>query len=257
MTHQQYETLVSRRGFLGQGIAAALTVACAGTSPNSPSQDGRLTVTPVAPNGSVQPGDTLLGLSPSRDARLYVPPSYDPTRPTPLVLGFHGATGSGNGWLNATRSMADEHGFVILAPDSRETSWDAIRGDFGPDIEFLSSALTATFDRVNVDSTRMALAGFSDGATYALSVGLANGDHFPKVIAFSPGFVIGAPTHGQPKFFIAHGVLDSVLPIDNCSRRIVPLLRSNGYDVTYHEFAGRHEINELERENAFTWMLTG
>jgi predicted esterase len=152
--------------------------------------------------------------------------------------------------------MADEHGFVILAPDSRATSWDAIRGDFGPDVEFVSAAIAATFDRVNVDAARMAIAGFSDGATYALSVGLANGDHFPKVIAFSPGFIVGAPAHGQPKFFITHGVLDSVLPIDNCSRRIVPILRNAGYDVTYREFAGGHRIDQLERGNAFSWMLT-
>jgi phospholipase/carboxylesterase len=257
MTREHYDPLVSRRRFLAQGIAAAATVACGGTSPNTPSQDGRFVVNPVAPTGSVQPGDSLLGLSPTRDARLYVPPSYDPARPTPLLLGFHGAGGSGTGWLNSTRGMADAHGFVILAPDSRDVSWDAIRGAFGPDIDFISSALAATFERVNVDSTRMAIGGFSDGATYALSVGLANGDAFPKVIAFSPGFVIDAPPHGQPRFFIAHGTSDQILPINNCSRRIVPILRNGGYDVTYHEFAGGHRIDEVERENAFTWMLSG
>jgi predicted esterase len=257
MTREHHAPPVSRRGFIGRGIAAAMAAACGETAPNTPAQDGRFTVTPVAPTGSVQPGDILLGLSSPRDARLYIPASYDPATPTPLVLGFHGAGGSGSGWLNSTRGMADAHGFVILAPDSREVSWDAIRGDFGPDIDFVSSALAATFERVNVDSTRMAIGGFSDGATYALSVGLANGDSFPKVIAFSPGFVIGAPAHGQPRFFVAHGLSDTILPIDNCSRRIVPVLRNNGYDVTYHEFIGGHRIDEGEREKAFTWMLNG
>jgi predicted esterase len=150
---------------------------------------------------------------------------------------------------------ADAKGFVMLAPDSREATWDAIRSGFGPDIDFINKALAATFERVNVDPARMAIAGFSDGATYALSVGLANGDHFPNVIAFSPGYVVDATPHGQPKIFIAHGVNDPILPIDNCSRRIVPALRNGGYNVTYHEFAGGHRIDELERSNAFAWML--
>ena len=197
MTPSSPDPLVSRRQFLGRTAAVAMFAGCGGTSPNSPSSEGRFDVKPVPPTGTVQAGDVALGLSSSRDARLYVPSSYDASKPTPLVLGFHGAGGSGNGWLNSTRVMADAHGFVILAPDSRGVSWDAIRGEFGADIDFVNTAIAATFERVNVDSARMAIAGFSDGATYALSVGLANGDFFPKVIAFSPGFVIGAPGTGS------------------------------------------------------------
>jgi predicted esterase len=255
MTPEREKPLVSRRNFIGHGLAAAVLGACSGTSPNTPSQDGRFVVDPVAPTGTIEPGETLLGLSSGRDARLHVPPSYDPATPIPLVLGFHGAGGSASGWLNSTRGEADEHGFAILAPDSRELTWDAIRGAFGPDIEFVNDALAATFDRLNVDATRMTIAGFSDGATYALSVGLANGDFFTRTIAFSPGFVLAAPEHGHPKFFIAHGTSDSILPINNCSRRIVPMLRGDGFDVTYHEFNGGHRIDETERHNAFSWML--
>lgn len=257
MTPKAPGSSISRRGFIGQGIAVAMTVACSDNAPNTPSQNARFVVDPIAPTGSIQPGDTLLGLSPSRDAQLYVPASYDPATPIPLVLGFHGAGGSGNGWLNATRVEADRLGFAILAPDSRGQTWDALRGLFGADIDFVNRALAETFDRVNIDATRMGIGGFSDGATYALSVGLANGDFFPKVIAFSPGFVLDAPEHGQPKFFIAHGTADTILPINNCSRRIVPMLRGDGYDVTYHEFNGGHGISETERGLAFDWMFAG
>lgn len=38
-----------------------------------------------------------------------------------------------------------------------------------------------------VDTTRLGVGGFSDGASYALSLGLTNGDLFTHVIAFSPG----------------------------------------------------------------------
>ena len=41
--------------------------------------------------------------------------------------------------------------------------------------------------------------------------------------------------------FVSHGTRDQVLPIERCSRRIVPTLRDDGYDVAYVEFDGRHE----------------
>ena len=60
--------------------------------------------------------------------------------------------------------------------------------------------------------------GFSDGASYALSIGLANGDLFGHVLAWSPGFVAPPEFVGRPRVFVSHGTDDRVLPIDRCSR---------------------------------------
>src|SRR5436190_993778 len=79
---------------------------------------------------------------------------------------------------------------------------------FGEDVAFLNRALESVFARLAVDPARVAIGGFSDGATYALSLGLANGDLFPRVVAFSPGFIISAPPHGRPRFFLSHGISD-------------------------------------------------
>jgi phospholipase/carboxylesterase len=38
-------------------------------------------------------------------------------------------------------------------------------------------------------------------------------------------------------------VRDGVLPIDRCSRRIVPELKRGGFDVLYREFVGEHSIS--------------
>jgi predicted esterase len=96
----------------------------------------------------------------------------------------------------------------------------------------------------------VSIGGFSDGATYAVSLGLINGDLFRSVVAFSPGFVIAeSGAHGQPRFFISHGTHDHILPIDSCGRRIAIRLKSLGYDVTFREFDGDHEIpGEVARE---------
>ena len=119
---------------------------------------------------------------------------------------------------------------------------------------FLNRALEWVFERLAVDPSRLAIGGFSDGASYALSLGLANGDLFPRVVACSPGFVISAEPNGSPRFFLSHGTADQILPIDRCSRVIVPRLRSMGYDVTFREFEGRHELPPDIASEALQWM---
>ncbi len=119
---------------------------------------------------------------------------------------------------------------------------DAIRGGFGRDVAFVDRALTRVFEIVAADPARTAIGGFSDGASYALSLGLINGDLFPRVVAFSPGFVVNGTPQGRPRVFVSHGTDDPILPIDRCSRVIVPGLRTRGYDVTFREFPGGHEV---------------
>ncbi len=107
---------------------------------------------------------------------------------------------------------------------------------------------------VNVDPKRLALGGFSDGATYALSLGLVNGDLFPRIVAFSPGFIFSGEAHGKPRVFISHGIADEILPIDRCSRVIVPGLKKSGYDVTFREFDGGHEVPRAIAEQGFSFV---
>lgn len=130
-------------------------------------------------------------------------------------------------------------------------------GGFDPDIAFIDAALTVTFDRCVADPARVAVAGFSDGGSYALSIGLANGDLFPHVMAFSPGFVVPSTERGEPRFFVSHGTQDAVLPIDHTSRRIVPDLRAAGYAVDYQEFDGGHTVPPEVARDAVSWFLEG
>jgi phospholipase/carboxylesterase len=201
----------------------------------------------------IAPGEHRLDLDRGRDGVLYVPRGFQPGARVPLAVMLHGAGGTADG-MRFTFALADEFGVPVLAPDSRGRTWDAILGGFGPDVEFINAALAYAFERMAVDPARIGIGGFSDGASYALSLGVANGDLFTHVLAFSPGFIARAGPRGKPRVFISHGTRDEVLPIDRTSRSIVPDLERRGYDVTYREFNGPHTVPaDLARE-AFGWF---
>ena len=124
----------------------------------------------------------------------------------------------------------------------------------GPDATLIGRALEHTFSRYAVDPARLAIGGFSDGASYARSSGITNGDLFTHMVAFSPGFVAPAGHTGSPRVFVSHGTRDDVLPIDRCSRRIIPELERGGYDVLYREFDGGHTILPEIASEAIGWF---
>jgi phospholipase/carboxylesterase len=196
-----------------------------------------------------------LGLEKRRDGLLYVPPGYSAAHPGPLAVAFHGAGSDAERGLAPLLPLADETNTILIALDSRERTWDAIRGDYGPDVAFLDRALTQFFVRYAVDRTRIAATGFSDGASYALGVGLMNSDLFTHIIAFSPGFIPPVRAERCVPMFISHGTQDSVLPIERCSRRIVDQVRQAGCEVDYREFDGPHTVPPKIAREAMAWFV--
>jgi phospholipase/carboxylesterase len=236
---------ISRREFtaLAGGALASMAFgsACDGAPFLAQTGNARLKARPKHNGSTTARGKSALGLGGTRDAILSMP-SVIPAGPMPLAVMLHGAGGSADRFLQRFGTIPDETGVALLSVDSRGQTWDGIRGGFGPDVEFLDRALTNVFDRVAVDPARLALGGFSDGATYGLSLGLINGDLFRTIVAFSPGFIVEDETNGRPRVFISHGTRDEILPIERCSRVIVPELKKRGYEVTFREFDGVHEM---------------
>jgi phospholipase/carboxylesterase len=219
---------------------------------------GRLQARPAAR----APGTAPVGLRPlelggtARDGYLYVPVSYRAQRPAPLVLLLHGADEDARDGLALLREQADGTGLILLALNSRGPTWDFIvgRGRYGLDIATIDQALKQTFSRYAVDRTCIAVGGYSDGASYALSLGTTNGDLLTHVLAFSPGFMAPAGRVGSPRIFVSHGTHDRWLPIDRCSRRIVPQLERSGYEVRYREFGGGHVVPPEIAHEAVDWF---
>lgn len=225
------------------------------TSTRCAAHDGRITTRPHAPAETGPRGLHPLNLDRRRDAWVYVPKTYGPARPTPLIVSLHGAGGNGRSHLGHLIAEADQFGVILLAPTSQDQTWDVIRGGYGPDVEAINRGLDRVFGRYNIDSRLLAVEGFSDGASYALSIGLTNGDLFTCILAFSPGFLAPAAQRGEPRIFVSHGTNDRILGINVCSRRIVPRLERAGYDIRYDEFEGGHAVPERIAEDGVRWFL--
>src|SRR5258708_21573516 len=208
--------MITRRAAIQIGLGA-LAAACTSTEPDL--RSGHIAVRPTSGNASLSPG--LHDLKLERETLLYIPEKHRGA----FALMLHGAGSAPDRVLRRFTSQADAFGVALLAPKSEGQTWDAIRGYLGPDFRFLGTALRAAFASCLVDSAHLAVAGFSDGASYAVSLGVANGDLFSHALAFSPCFLIPLTRVGKARFFLSHGTEDPILPIDHASRQIARDLR--------------------------------
>jgi phospholipase/carboxylesterase len=160
------------------------------------------------------------------------------------------------------KAEADRRGIVLLAPDSAEKTWDAVvevaRGRtpaFGEDVARIDAALLEAFSRVAVDPEHLGVAGFSDGAGYALSLGVRNSSLFRTTFAFSAGLMVAGETGPPSRIFISHGDRDAVIPATISRDTLAPALQRAGFNVEYVEFHGGHELPDQVLDRAFdSWL---
>src|SRR5688572_22764494 len=152
--HAQQAVVATERG-QGQGMVST--------------GEGRLAARPQPParEGHAALGLSPLGLGGGRDGMVHVPATYRRDPPPPLLVLLHGAGADARQVLAMAVPAADELGVVLMAPDSRGPTWDVILGGYGRDVRFLDRALARAFARCAVDPARIAIGGFSDGASYA------------------------------------------------------------------------------------------
>jgi phospholipase/carboxylesterase len=219
--------------------------------------DIHLRARPTATTQRAPTGLQALNFGSKRDkSYFYVPQQYQPQQPSPLVLILHGAGGHARHPLPSLQTMADKAGVILVTPTSNWDTWDMIIGRaYAPDVELLDESLERVCNDYAVDPTHLAVGGFADGASCALSLGVTNSDLFTHVIAFSPGFLVPAARHEHPQFFISHGKNDDVLPIAACSRYIVSCLKYSGYEVDYREFDGGHTVPPDIAQAAVNWFI--
>ncbi len=248
--------IVGSVGLAGCGADDAAEFLEGSLDPEGTSEEGILQARPStqAPRRGTSTGLETFGGRAAPHGYLYVPESYSTRRPAPLVVALPGGGRNVSGAVQRIVPYADCSGALILGLLPQGPTWDYLLGGYGPDVRFIDRALARTFRRFAIDPRRVGVKGFSNGATYALALGITNGDLFRHVIAHSPGSLGVENPHGSPSFFITHGTEDRTLPIDETSRQIVPELRERGYQVTYREFSGGHDIPRGLEQDGLSWL---
>jgi phospholipase/carboxylesterase len=223
-------------------------------------------LTAQPPSTTVANADTRSGvLSLAGGAYAYLPKGRT-SAPAPVLVALHGAGGQASQVLESFREAADTNGIVLLIPQSAKSTWDMIEDlksrlgielnvqpRYGKDLKALDAALADLFGKVAVDPARIGIMGFSDGATYALSVGTANPQLFKRVIAFSPGPAFIGKSSPDQYVFISHGENDRVLPYAN-ARGFASKLRVKKVPVEFERFDGGHEVPKAIKEKAMAFF---
>ena len=177
----------------------------------------------------------------------YVPASYDPAKPTTLALFLHGGIsapqpGRGKGQWRVFKEEADREGWIAAAPSSYDKClWWKPEGEehVVETIRFLSA-------RFNLDRNRVILAGFSDGASGAYSLGMKRPDLFAACIPWNGAVgVVTAPPAGASPFYTTncrltawratHGGKDQLYPSAS-QKPVIEQLKAAGVAIEWKDF---------------------
>ena len=235
----------------GPGTTATTSEDAPATVDPAQYEEGRLSARPTTVSTPAETGE--LPLPGPDEGILLVPSTYDPATPSPLAVTLHGCCGGAGSGLSLLREFAEDNRMILVAPEGGGGSWDF---GGGSDLAMIDEALREVFATYNVDPARVAVNGFSDGASYALTLGVTNGDLFTHVISHSPGFMSPGEPHGHPRFFVMHGTLDRTLSVEN-TRELVKELEEQGYGVRYEEFKGGHQRQPTLFAEAVEWFTAG
>jgi polyhydroxybutyrate depolymerase len=178
-----------------------------------------------------------------RDYILYVPPTYEAGKPTPVMVLLHGRP-SGPAEMARISNMnavAFRHGFIVVYPEGLNHEWNAqfdlytrssrsmhtsgleAEGLKQDDVGFLKTLVADLGVDLNIDRSRMYVAGFSNGGFMTLRMACSGSDTFA---AFAEGGSalypvmtdLCAGSKPAPMFFM-HGTADPSIPYDGVRRR--------------------------------------
>jgi predicted esterase len=252
----------------GPALTLAILAAIANlAAPASALAGPRLSVTI---SGAAQ-GTLSGGVANLANGALAYRPASLPPGPRPLLVLLHGAGEPPQLLLDAARASADRKGLILVAPGSAGETWDAIemaraarvlptgrRAEeaFGPDPQRVDQAIREIAARAQIDRSRVIVAGHSDGASYALSLGLWNPRLFHGIIALSPGGLLAPDDKPRSqRIFIAHGRGDWVVSIVHDQQSIAEPLTAAGLNVRFRSFNGGHAVDVASLDEGIDYVL--
>jgi len=210
-------------------VAAGAVSGCGGANPAAADPT-------ELPDGEGALGEWVASGGLRRTYSLHLPPSYDGSRPWPLLLAFHGAGGN-SGFVASVGldQAAARAGFVLAAPNGVEGDWalgcggctaaDAMAVD---DVHFVETLIAHLARHLSVDLDRVFVAGRSDGASFSNRLACELPLAGAAVVAgtqFTPGGCRPAHPVSVVSF---HGSNDSIIPFGSGALLISSWARLDG-----------------------------
>ena len=209
-----------------------------------------------APEGEI---DIVQGAG---SAVLLTPSKIDPDRKYPLFTVLHGAGRQDKMLVKACRDEPDHRDAFFLVPRSVEPTWDLIVGGERADLDFLEYAYDLIYRRYPIDPQRQVLIGYSDGASYALSVAISNPRIFEAALCWAAGFVMFdgtfvAPEDRKPEIYLEYGTHDQLFPFEQIALPMKENLARAGYSVKFSvDEGGRHWPSGAFQPDALDWYFS-
>lgn len=135
------------------------------------------------------------------DVHVHVPAGYDPTRAYPLLLAFHGSTGTGGGYIHFALQLLEDrrNEYIVAAPTRLEGPFISSQPDEAFDLPDLLRELK---QRYHIDTDRVYASGYSRGGHTSFLIGLL----YTDVIAAT------VPLAGTFATQVGYGLMDVMLP---------------------------------------------
>jgi len=193
---------------------------------------------------------------------LYVPPLYDPTQPTPLLVNPHGGVGraepipdsSAFEYMgeNVFRKMAQENGWLMLFPFGQygATWWDSVG------MANINNLVRMVKTEFNVDDDRVWMGGYSDGASACFAWGMLDPTDYAAFLALSGHIGVGsldggldtyAPNLANTPTYAVTSFEDELYPSVKMGPT-VKMAQDAGGDIYYREQEGHHDFSYAEDE---------
>jgi predicted esterase len=201
-------------------------------------------------------------------AMLLTPDELEPGRLYPLFTVLHGAGRQDEALAKGYRDEPNRRQAFFLIPRSVEPTWDLIASEGRPDLDFLEYAYDLIYRRFPIDPLQQVLIGYSDGASYGMSVGLCNSTMFSALIAWAAGFIVLDPPTAEafevavpepkPRIYLEYGTHDELFDFQTVAIPNRDRLRQAGFDVTFSvDEGGRHWPSGSFHSEALDWYFAG
>lgn len=188
---------------------------------------------------------------------LYVPESYVPSRPYPLIICLHGAGFSGDSYLERWQPRLGED-YILACPTIAGGAW------WSPEAEKLVLAvLSDVSQHYHVDYERVFLTGMSNGGIGTFLIGLNHADRFaalvPMAAAFPRGLYPLLDNAREVPLYLIHGAEDQIMPV-RFSREVASYLKDRKQEIVYrehehvHPMAGGHFFPREELPDLVSWL---